>query len=142
MSKESLEQFVKEEFLSSGATQDKLKATNSLDNFVDLMVSLGKEKNYNFTTEEVKAFLQEEIIEKSKKKKQEETDLTKAEIEAKNISLEEKIELKEKVQKKADEEKKQIDEDWANDVVAHWDRQTVESGIVYLRNDPVLPLYP
>lgn len=142
MSKESLEQFVKEEFLSPGPTQDKLKATNSLDNFVDLMVSLGKEKNYSFTTEEVKAFLQDEIIDKSKKKKQDEADFTKAEIEAKNISLEEKIKLKEKVQKKADEDKKQIDENWANDVVAKWDRQTVESGIAYLKDDPVLPLYP
>jgi hypothetical protein len=141
MSKESLEQFVKEEFLHSRSTQDKLKATNSLDNFVDLMVSLGKEKNYSFTTEEVKAFLQDEI-DKIKKKKQDEADITKVEIEAENISPEKKIEFKEEVQKKADEDKKQIDERWANNVVANWDRQTVESGIAYLRNDPVLPLYP
>jgi hypothetical protein len=139
MSQESLEQFVKEEFLRPGSTQDRLKATDTLDNFIELMVSLGKEK-YSFTAEDVKAFLQNRIDE-NKKKIQDEADLAETEIEVKNISPEIKIKAKQERQKIADNEKKQIDDDWAN-VVANWDRQNVESGIAYLRNDPVLPIYP
>ncbi|MBN4003832.1 hypothetical protein [Nostoc sp. LPT] len=139
MSQESLEQFVNEEFLRQGSTQDRLKATNSLDNFIELMVSLGN-VNYSFTADEVKTFLQKKIDD-NKKKIQDKTDLKKAEIEAKNVPIEAKIEAKEAAQKIAEQEKKQIDDDWEN-VVAHWDRQTVESGIAYLRNDPVLPIYP
>lgn len=139
MSQESLEQFVKEEFLRQVSIQDKLKATNNLDHFIALMVSLGKEK-YSFTAEDVKAFLQNKIDE-NKKKIQDRADFDKAKIEVKNISPEKKIQAKQIVQNIADKEKKEIDNNWAN-VVADWDRKIVESGIAYLRNDPVLPIYP
>jgi uncharacterized membrane-anchored protein YjiN (DUF445 family) len=138
--KESLEQFVKEEFLSPGPTQDRLKATDSFDDFVNLMVSLGNEKKYSFTTEEVKAFFQNEI-DKIKNQKQDKVDHEKADIEAiDNLSLEKKIEAKEKLQKRADKEKEQIDNDWANKV-ANWHHQTVVNAIAFLKNDDVLPLW-
>nr|WP_322661280.1 hypothetical protein [Dendronalium sp. ChiSLP03b]MDZ8206570.1 hypothetical protein [Dendronalium sp. ChiSLP03b] len=139
MSQESLEQFVNEEVLRQGSTQDRLKATNSLDNFIEMMVSLGN-VNYSFTADEVKTFLQKKIND-NKKKIQDKADFKKAEVEVKNVSSEKKIQAKQEIQNIADNDKKQIDDDWAN-VVANWDRQIVESGIAYLRNDPVLPIYP
>ncbi|MBW4593457.1 MAG: hypothetical protein KME46_11180 [Brasilonema angustatum HA4187-MV1] len=138
MSKQSLEKFLNEEFLHQGATQEKLKATDSFDNFVNLMVSLGN-INYSFTEEEVKAFLLDKINE-NKKTKQDKADRAKAEIEAMNAPLEVKIEAKEKAQEIAEQEKKQIDDNWAKGV-ANWNYQFVESGIGYLTKGS-LPIYP
>ena len=60
MSKESLDKFVNERFLCDEITQNRLKATDSLDDFANVMVNLGAE-NYSFTAEEVKALVQSEI---------------------------------------------------------------------------------
>lgn len=61
MSKEALDQFVKEYFLPAGAAQDQLKATESFDEFVDLMVRLGSEQDYSFTAEDVRTLVLDEI---------------------------------------------------------------------------------
>lgn len=61
MSKEALDNFLKEQVFLPGATQDQLKATESFEDFVDLMVRLGTEKGYSFTPDEVKALIMNEI---------------------------------------------------------------------------------
>ncbi|MEL7357903.1 MAG: Nif11-like leader peptide family natural product precursor [Cyanobacteria bacterium J06560_6] len=67
MSVDSLNKFVADKFLCDETIQNQLKATNSLDEFTHLMVSLGNELDYSFTLEEVEALVVKEI---NKQKKQ------------------------------------------------------------------------
>ena len=57
MSEAALDSFLKEQVFLPGATQDQLKATESFEAFVDLMVRLGNERDYSFTPEEVKTLV-------------------------------------------------------------------------------------
>ena len=66
MSSDSLKQFIDEKFLNDETIQNQLKATDSLDEFANLMVSLGGDLNYSFTDEEVRAL----VIEKVEKDKE------------------------------------------------------------------------
>ena len=61
MSQKTLDQFVDEIFIHDTVVQDQLKATDSLDNFADLMVSLGNELGYSFTPDDVRALVNREI---------------------------------------------------------------------------------
>jgi len=61
MSEAALDNFLKEQVFLPGATQDQLKATESYENFVDLMVRLGNEQGYSFTPEEVKTLVMNQI---------------------------------------------------------------------------------
>ncbi|MBE9100253.1 hypothetical protein [Vacuolonema iberomarrocanum] len=107
MSKEALDKFLKEQFLPAGETQDRLKATESFEAFVDLMVRLGHEENYSFTAEEVRALVLDEINQQ------------KATMDARSQAL--------------------LDQEMAT----NWkEGEFVETGILNLRGDDVLPAYP
>ena len=128
MSKESLDQFVKEEFLRPGTTQDKLKATESFDDFVNMMVSLGNPK-YSFTAEEVKEFVQNEIS-RVNKAIQDEADQNKAKVEKQDLDAATKADLIAPIQAAADDYKKLGDDA----VTTSWKKnRVVENAIVYLK---------
>lgn len=107
MSEETLDKFLREQLFPSGAIQDQLKATESFDDFVNLMVRLGNEGNYSFTAEDVKALVQIEINKQ------------KANMDTRSQAL--------------------LDQEMAT----NWkDGEFVETGILNLRGEDVLPLYP
>lgn len=130
MSEESLKQFINEKCLREQLIQDQLKATTDFDDFVNLMVELGNPE-YNFTAEEVKAFVQKEI-DKQKEKIQNRTNETKAELQK---ELEENNKL---IEAQADQEKNAIDDAVAN----RWrDGRIVDTAIAELRDDDIRPCY-
>lgn len=61
MSEATLNNFLREQVFLPGVTQDQLKATESFEDFVNLMVRLGNEQGYSFTPEEVKTLVMSEI---------------------------------------------------------------------------------
>ena len=138
MSKESLEQLVKEEFPKPGPTQDSLKTTDSFDDFVNLMVSLGNPK-YSFTAEEVKAFVQDEMDRLKKTLIQDKADQDKATIEKEDLDAVTKAKLVAENQAAADKRKKEEIDDV---VVTRWKvARFVEITIVNLKgNANVLPI--
>lgn len=135
MPQESLELFVKQQFLQPGATQDQLKATKSFDEFVTLMVSLGSEQGYQFTAEEVKTLVQHEI-DTMKQQIQEgaEKDMAEMKTELPDIDPEQL----QSIQEEADKLKADID----RAVLDSWQKnRVVEMSIANFKKDHVLPLY-
>jgi hypothetical protein len=141
MSKGSLEQFIKQEICPQPpkrddlAVQEKLKATDSLESFANLMVSLGNELNYSFTAQEVQDFIREEQ-ERRKTAIQEKFDRDKAQME--NLHSPAKEQMQASAQAEADKQKLEIDDAVQN----HWQKSRIVEIVIANRNgDPIRPLY-
>lgn len=133
MSRDDLERFKSNVYISNQEVQNLLKETDDIESFVLLMVKLGAERNYNFTTDEVKALIQDEVN-RQKLKSQAEADERILNIRGESSEAYERIS---NIQRAAISEKQKIENsinDWKNNDI-------VGLSINIFLDNPILPLY-